>query len=196
MLDIKALNLQEAIDNIPNYEKALQVCARAINDATAKAGTAVSKETRKTYTVSASRIKKGAIPKKATTSRLESKMVFESPMVNMRNYKMSNKNPTYGRGKQLTASVKKGSSATYKGVFFARASKPAPGFMGPVKSTYIAFMKLKGKVGKNGRQAIAPLYGPALKHIMSSKEVLDVFNEVAYETYTKRFEHHMNRTMK
>lgn len=173
------VNVDEIIKKIPNYEKGLQVCQRSLNDAIGKAKTAASKATRSKYSITASRIREAESVKKASTSRLNSTVVYKSRMINMINYKVTPKKPMNGKGKQLKAGVKKGGLTVYKKAFVQAVN----GFGVWRRTT-------------NKRMPIAPIYGPAVSHLMNNDDTKKAFNDMAEKTYLSRFEHHMNRAMK
>lgn len=173
MIDV---NIDEIIDKIPNYEKALKVSQRSLTDAVKKAKTAVSKDVRSRYTVSAGRVREAEKVKSSPTSAT---VTYKSRMVNMINFKVTPKKPTNGKGRILRAGAKKGSMATYKRAFIQQVN---------------GFGVWRRTTDKS--KPIAPVYGPAISQLMNNDNTKQVFTDVAAENYEKRLEYHMMRAMR
>lgn len=177
MISVEIPNLKDILKQLPNEAKVKTVLARAINRSLPAARLAASKKVREEYVLKAGDINKATKITKANTATLSGKIRWSGPMTNLASYKISPRNRPKRRTKrQMTAEVKKGSRATYKGAF-----------IGPNAKVF-------KRIGKK-RLPIRPIYGPAISQLMGAEGVRKTIIEKTQDVLHKRVEHEVNRMM-
>lgn len=174
-----SVNIDEIIKKLPNESDARKAASRAINRSLQAGRTQATREVRADYNVKAKAVNSIAHVRKSNSSNTTGEIKWSGEMLPLHEFKTKPKKQNNSKSKRppVTAQVSKKSGwATYKGAYVGTS-----GFVWKRKT--------------NKRLPVRGILGPAVAHLLNSKNVQERIINRTSEILEKRLDHEINRML-
>lgn len=190
--------LEKKLDGIPKGVP--KVIKSALKETSKRSGKKISDVIRDEYHLESkvSSIKEAISSKGPDGSgdEVSATIIVKSGATPLKDFKHSPKKMTFGRGKTLTATVKKGGGGAIPGAFKSVMRSGHTGIFKRMNGKFMAKTNVRGPYkGMQTRQAIDEAFGPSIAAMASSETSRPKIEEHIQETFEKRLDHHVERLL-
>lgn len=179
MINISTNMIKEIEKTLGRYKKKTPIVLyRALNRAVSTMRSNAAKKTRKEYHIKSSDVKKTINTIKARRSNLGALLVSEGEHVPLDKFRYKPRKPKPSNPPQLKVAIKRDGYKDLKDAFV----------------TNVNGNKIFKRVGKE-RLPITRMAGPAIPQMIANEEISDYAKNKAKETFYKRLDHEVKRTL-